>query len=56
MYKNGERAMAWVAKIDEVKAIEKADNIVAYRVGGWWVVDKKDAYSIGDLAIYVSID
>lgn len=56
MYKNGERMMAWVAKIDEVKAIPEADKICAYRVGGWWVVDKKSAYNVGDLCVYVSID
>jgi len=56
MYKDGNRMMAWVAKIDEVKPIENADQIVAYRVGGWWVVDKKNAYSVGDLVVYVSID
>jgi RNA ligase (TIGR02306 family) len=48
--------MAWVARIDEVRPIENADQIVAYRVGGWWVVDKKNAYVPGDLAVYASID
>lgn len=48
--------MAWVAKIDEIKPIPEADKIAAYRVGGWWVVDKKDAYNIGDPCVYVSID
>jgi RNA ligase (TIGR02306 family) len=56
MYKNGERCMAWVAKIDEVTEIPNADAICAYRVGGWWVVDKKNAYNTGDLCVYVSID
>jgi RNA ligase (TIGR02306 family) len=56
MYSNSERKMAWVAKIDEIKPIENADLIVAYRVGGWWVVDKKKAYTVGDLVIYASID
>lgn len=57
MYKeNGERMMAWVASIDEVKSIEGADKIQAYRVGGWWVVDQKDKYLPEDVVIYVSID
>lgn len=56
MYKDGNRMMAWVSKIVDIKPIENADQIVAYRVGGWWVVDKKDAYSIGDMVVYVSID
>lgn len=56
MYVNGERVMAYVATIEEKKAIEGADLIEAYRVGGWWVVDKKDAYSVNDKVVYVSID
>lgn len=56
MYKDGNRMMAWVDAIDEIKPIPEADKIEAYRVGGWWVVDKKDAYKIGDAVIYVSID
>lgn len=56
MYKNGERMMAWVGKIAEIKSIPNADRIVAYRVGGWWVVDQKNLYQIDDLVVYVSID
>ncbi len=56
MYKNGERTMAWIATINEVALIPNADAIEAYRVGGWWVVDKKDAYEVNDLVVYVSID
>lgn len=56
MYVNGERVMAYVATIEEKKAIEGADKIEAYRVGGWWVVDKKDAYAVNDKIVYVSID
>lgn len=56
MYVDGERVMAWVTKIEEVAPIENADKIEAFRTGGWWVVDRKDAYKVGDLAIYVSID
>lgn len=51
-----DRKMAWVAAIEEITAIPGADLIVAYRVGGWWVVDKKDAYKLGDYAVYCSID
>jgi RNA ligase (TIGR02306 family) len=48
--------MAWIAKVEEVKPIPNADQIVAYRVGGWTVVDKKNVYNIGDLVVYVSVD
>lgn len=56
MYINGERAMAYLARIEEVKDIPDADKIQAYRVGGWWVVDRKSVYQPGDLVVYVSID
>jgi RNA ligase (TIGR02306 family) len=56
MLQNGKRTMARIAKIDEVKPIENADQIDAYRIDGWWVVDKKGAYNIGDLVVYISID
>ena len=56
MYVNGERVMAYVATIEEKKAIEGADLIEAYRVGGWWVVDKKDAYQVDDLVVYCEAD
>ena len=56
MYKNGKRMMAWIAKVAEISDIPNADAICAYRVGGWWVVDKKNAYNVDDLCVYVSID
>ena len=39
-----ERKMASVQKIAEIKPIEGADRIVAYRINGWWAVDSKDKY------------
>jgi len=50
------RKLAAIQRIEEVRDIENADAIQAYRVLGWWVVDKKDAYKVGDLVIYLSID
>ena len=50
------RKLATVRKIAEIKAIPEADLIVAYRVDGWWVVDKKDNYVVGDLVVYVEPD
>lgn len=50
------RTMAKVAQIDEVRAIPDADAISAYRVGGWWVVDRKNAYQVNDLVIYCEVD
>ena len=56
MYVNGERRMAWLARIEEVLPIPERDRIVQYRVGGWKVIDGIDKYQIGDLVIYVSVD
>ena len=50
------RKMATVRRIAEIQPIPDADRIVAYRVDGWWVVDKKDAYRVGDLVIYCEVD
>ena len=50
------RKMATIRQIAEVKSIPDADKIVAYRVDGWWVVDQKDKYQVGDLVVYVEPD
>jgi RNA ligase (TIGR02306 family) len=51
-----ERKMATVRRIAEVKTIDGADRIVAYRVDGWYVVDSKDKYQVGDLVVYCEPD
>ena len=51
-----ERKLATIRRIAEVKAIEGADKIVAYRVDGWFVVDSKDKYQVGDLVVYCEPD
>lgn len=50
------RKLARVVEIEEIKAIENADKICAYRVEGWWVVDTINKYKMGDVAIYFEID
>ena len=50
------RKLASVQKIEEVKDIPNADRIQAYRVQGWWVVDQKDKYQVGDKVIYCEVD
>lgn len=50
------RKLASIQRIEEVKPIEGADAIDAYRVLGWWVVDKKGAHKVGDLVVYFEID
>ena len=50
------RKMASVQRVLEKKPIPDADKICAYRVNGWWVVDKKGAYEVGDLVVYCEVD
>jgi RNA ligase (TIGR02306 family) len=48
--------MATARRIAEVKLIEGADKICAYRVDGWWVVDAIDKYKLDDLVVYAEPD
>lgn len=50
------RKMASVQRVLEKKPIIGADLIEAYRVNGWWVVDKKGAHEVGDLVVYCEVD
>lgn len=50
------RKLATIQKILDIKPIEGADLICAYKVKGWWVVDKKDAYKKDDLVVYFEVD
>lgn len=52
----GERKLVNIVEIEEVKDIEKADRIQAYRVGGWWIVDGKGKYQRGDVCFMFEID
>lgn len=51
-----ERVMASVEVVEEVKDIDGADRLQHYRVKGWWVVDRKDAYRVGDHVVFCEID
>ena len=53
---NGERALAYVVRINDIQPIEGADRIELVKVGGWNVVAQKGLYSTGDLAVYCEID
>ena len=52
----GERELAYVVLIDEIKPIEGYDRVEYARVGGWWVIVKKDQFKVGDTAIYIEVD
>lgn len=42
-------SVCFIAKINEIKKIEGADNIELAIVGGWNCIIKKDEYNVGDL-------
>lgn len=54
--KDGIRELAYVVAIDEIRPIPNYDRVEHARVGGWWVIVKKDQFKVGDLAIYIEVD
>lgn len=53
--KKGERELAYIVTIDEIRNIEGVNNQVAV-VNGWTVFVKRDEYKAGDKAVYIEID
>ena len=51
-----QRELAYIVTIDELKPIPNYDRVEHARVGGWWVIVKKDQFKVGDLAIYIEVD
>lgn len=49
-------SVCYVACINEIKAIEGADNIELAVVGGWNCITKKGEYTIGDLVVVATTD
>lgn len=57
MLVNGERALAYVVTIDEIKPIEGYDRVEYARTNGWWVIiGKADNLKVGDKCVYFEID
>ena len=54
--KDNIRELAYVVIIDEIRPIEGYDRVEYARVGGWWVIIKKDQFKVGDMAIYIEVD
>ena len=54
--KDGQRELAYIVAIDEIKPIPNYDRVEHARVGGWWVIVKKDQFKVGDPAIYIEVD
>lgn len=54
--KTNQRELAYVVAIDEIRPIPNYDRVEHARVGGWWVIVKKDQFKVGDPAIYIEVD
>lgn len=54
--KTGERELAYVVTIDEIRPIPGYDRVEHARTKGWWVIVRKDQFKVGDLAIYFEVD
>lgn len=52
----GERELAYIVQIDEIKPIEGYDRVEYARVNGWWVIVGLNQFKVGDLAIYIEVD
>ena len=54
---NGERALAYITTLDEIKPIEGYDRVEYGRTGGWWcIINKADNMKVGDKIVYFEID
>lgn len=53
---NGQRELAYIVAIDEIRPIPGYDRVEHARVGGWWIIVHKDQFKVGDLAIYIEVD
>lgn len=49
-------SVCFVAKINEIKPIEGADNIELGVIGGWNCIIKKDQYKVDDLVVVATTD
>lgn len=56
MLVNGDRALAYIVTIDEIKPIPNYDRVEHARVGGWWIIVRKGQFNVGDKALYIETD
>lgn len=54
--KNGERELAYVVTVDEIRPIEGRDRVECAVVGGWTIMVRKGQFKPGDPGIYFEID
>lgn len=53
---DGNRALAYIVTIDEIKNIPNYDRVEHARVGGWWCIVRKNEFNVGDKALYIEAD
>ena len=54
---DGERALAYVVAVDEIKPLEGYDRVEYARTNGWWcIVSKNDGLKVGDKCVYFEVD
>ena len=51
-----QNSVCFVARINEIKSIEGADNIELGVIGGWNCIIKKDSYKVDDLVVVATTD
>lgn len=54
--KDGQRELAFLTKIDEIRPIEGKDRVECAVVGGWTVMVQRGKYQPGSIAVYFEID
>ena len=54
--KQGERELAYVARVTEILPIEGADRVEIAKINGWTCVVAKDAFKVNDLGIFFEAD
>lgn len=52
----GNRELAYLVKIDNIKPIEGRDRVECAEVGGWTVMVQKNQFHPGDIGIYFEVD
>lgn len=53
---NGERQLASIETISEIREIPDADSIEAVRIKGWTVVTRKGDFQAGDRVLFIEVD
>lgn len=56
MLVNGQRELAYVAKVTEILPIENADRVEIAKINGWTCMVGKGQFNVGDLGVFFEAD